>query len=31
VVEDVVGNGGNLVVQFLVGFGLECYYFHNGN
>ncbi len=28
VVEDVVGNGGNLVVQFLVGFGLECYYFH---
>ena len=31
VVEDVVGNGGNLVVQLLVGFGLECYYFHNGN
>ena len=31
VVEDVVGNGGNLVVQFLVGFGLECYYFHIAN
>ena len=27
-VEDVIGNSGNLVVQFLIGFGLECYYFH---
>jgi len=30
-IEDVIGNSGNLVVQFLIGFGLECYYFHNGN
>lgn len=29
--EDLSETGGNLVVQFLVGFGLECYYFHNGN
>ena len=29
--EYVIGNGSNFVVQFLVGFGLECYYFHNGN
>jgi len=27
-VEDVIGNSGNLIVQFLIGFGLECYYFH---
>ena len=30
-IEDVIGDGGNLVVQFFIGFGLECYYFHNGN
>ena len=30
-IEYVIGNGSNFVVQFLVGFGLECYYFHNGN
>ena len=30
VVEDVVGNGGNVVVELVVGFGVECYYLDKG-
>ena len=30
-IENVIGNGGNLFIQFLIGVGFECYYFHIAN